>query len=250
MRAFGLRSDSPARRPLRPVRVTAMFRRTDDRTLQRPMAGHAEPAPRNLRGALGIRRGIQGSPKDLEYESKTQAALPFHGFGRRNPRPRRTWSGRRPTLVEALPSQPAPPMLDPSRSVAQSGSASHWGCGGRRFESCRSDQSHRDRRGVHPQRRPRLPNAPVALMATRMEGDIMVGRLGRTPLAASGTLAPPALRNTAEDRGIRAFAPLPAPAGPRGCRRPRPAAPTTPLSGPIPGGPSVPGVADMRGPVA
>ena len=26
------------------------------------------------------------------------------------------------------------------RSVAQPGSASHWGCGGRRFKSCRSDQ--------------------------------------------------------------------------------------------------------------
>ena len=26
------------------------------------------------------------------------------------------------------------------RDVAQPGSASHWGCGGRRFESCRPDQ--------------------------------------------------------------------------------------------------------------
>jgi hypothetical protein len=28
----------------------------------------------------------------------------------------------------------------PGRDVAQPGSASHWGCGGRRFESCRPDQ--------------------------------------------------------------------------------------------------------------
>ena len=32
----------------------------------------------------------------------------------------------------------------PGRDVAQPGSASHWGCGGRRFESSRPDQFFRD----------------------------------------------------------------------------------------------------------
>ena len=42
----------------------------------------------------------------------------------------------------ALPAAKTIPIGPPStaREVAQPGSASHWGCGGRRFESCRPDQ--------------------------------------------------------------------------------------------------------------
>lgn len=39
-----------------------------------------------------------------------------------------------------LPARPYRPALQTGRDVAQPGSASHWGCGGRRFESSRPDQ--------------------------------------------------------------------------------------------------------------
>ena len=235
MQAFGLQSDSPACRPRRPVRVTTMFLCTEDRTLHLPIAGRAEPGE---------------APKTSGPSRKRTSYCRFVISIGAISRLWRTCSGKRPTWVGALPSRPAPPMLDASRSVAQPGSASHWGCGGRRFESCRSDQPYRDRRGVHPQKRPRLPNAPVIVMATRMESDMMVGRPGRTPPAASGTPAFPGSRDTAGDPGIPASASLPPPAGPWGGRHPRRGVPVASLSGPTPGGQCVPGVADPLGPVA
>ena len=56
------------------------------------------------------------------------------GFGRTDiaqPAPRRLHRGRHAHMCPTL-----------GRGVAQPGSASHWGCGGRRFESCRPDQDH------------------------------------------------------------------------------------------------------------
>ena len=51
--------------------------------------------------------------------------------------------------VRRLDSNPAIVYNGRFRGVAQSGSAPHWGCGGRRFKSCRPDQvTDRDSRVV------------------------------------------------------------------------------------------------------
>ncbi len=63
-------------------------------------------------------------------------------------------SRRRPPCQAMLVALDAPlrvPMRAPEgRGVAQPGSASHWGCGGRWFESSRPDHYSRDMRGMVP----------------------------------------------------------------------------------------------------
>ena len=109
------------------------------------------------------RRGAMSAVADLFRHPRAGGGPAFGERGKRSGIPafagmtgggRGCWRAQRNPLASPPPPaytpalEPSPPGAVPGRGVAQPGSASHWGCGGRRFESCRPD--HRAARAAKP----------------------------------------------------------------------------------------------------